>query len=60
MNNNNITTTQYIGYALAAILSVGSLYFIFFKYDLGFFGICIAIASVIISVVGFPSNKKKL
>jgi hypothetical protein len=58
--NNNITTQQYIGYILASILSVGSLYFIFFKYDLGYFGICIAFASVIISVVGFPSGTKKL
>jgi hypothetical protein len=57
--NNNISTSQYIGYILASILAAGSLYFIFFKYDLGFFGICIAIASVIISVVGFPSTTKK-
>jgi hypothetical protein len=57
--NNNITTSQYIGYLLASILAIGSLYFIFFKYDLGYFGICIAIASVIISIVGFPSSTKK-
>jgi uncharacterized MnhB-related membrane protein len=57
--NNNFTTQQYIAYSVAALLTLGSLYFIFYKYDLGLFGVCIATASIIISAVGYPSGTKK-
>jgi hypothetical protein len=56
---NNISTQQYIAYSVAALLAISSLYFIFIKYDLSLFGVCIATASVIISAFGYPSGTKK-
>jgi hypothetical protein len=57
--NNKFSTQQYLAYSIATLLAIGSLYFIFFKYDLGLFGVCIATASVIISAFGYPSSTKK-